>query len=516
MPSIQSLKNKIDSLPKSPGCYIYKDSAGTIIYIGKAKSLYHRVHQYFVEPERLEPKIAIMVPQIVDLDFVVTDSEMEAFLLETNLIKKYRPKYNQEKKDDKNYVWLMFETNLDFPKISIVREKKKKGVTYIGPYPSTLPLKRILRMLRKVYPYRTCNRVINQETVVNSVGTKTINIKSSDPKPCLFYYLHLCDAPCAGLVQKDAYRRNISNVKRFFNNEKQVLSSELQTEMQQQAKNHNFERAAILRDKVADLNYISQRIHIDTGTDEYSFEHEKKERTKQAVAELVKLLDTYSFEIKPGFKMECYDISNISGTNAVSAMVVFVDGKPAKNLYRKFKIRTKSSPDDFEMLREVFRRRFSEKELTGKDESFSKLPELIVVDGGKGQLSATYTILRELNINVPIIGLAKKREEIFMPHEEEGELQFSKRTLRNGSESKFLIQRLRDEAHRFGIRFHRSLRSKSQVHSQLDDIPGVGEIVKLKLLKAFGSVEGIKKATDHQISEVIKNKTTVGNLRKLL
>jgi len=512
----EKISRIVANLPKSPGCYLYKNVKGEIIYIGKAKNLSNRVHSYFVDPDRLDAKIARLVPQIADLEFIITDSELEALLLETNLIRKYKPKYNSAKKDDKNYVWLMFETDLDFPRITIVREKKKTGkVFYSGPYPNTLPLKRLLKMLRRVYPYRTCNRKIEQ-TEIGTNGKREVKIKSSDTKPCLYYYLGLCQAPCAGLVHKQPYRKNISNIKRFFGNEKEKLAGELKEEMLELSREQKFEQAALLRDKLQDLDVISERIHIDSHTDEVVFKEEKLKRREKALSELVSVLDLYTIKLKPGFKMECYDISNIQGTDAVAAMVVFKDGKPAKDLYRKFKIKTKETPDDFEMLREVFRRRFNIDEKKQKDTSFKNLPDLIIVDGGKGQLSATYSVLKELDLELPIIGLAKKHEEIFMPDECNGELEFAKRTLKTGSEARFLIQRIRDEAHRFGIKYHRTLRSKGQAYSELDDIPGVGKVVKRQLLRAFGSIDGIRKASDAELKELIKNKTTVANLRKLL
>lgn len=509
------IDNKLQQLPDSPGCYIYRDKAGKVLYVGKARVLKNRVRNYFQQTGKLEPKIQLMVPMIHDIETVTTDSELEALLLETNLIKKYRPKYNKLMKDDKNYVWLLFETKEDFPRIRIVREKKLKG-EYLGPYPNTLPLKRILAQLRKVFPYRTCNRKIKQQSINIVNGKKVINVESSDNKPCLYFYLGLCKAPCAGFTDKNTYRSNIHAIKRFMGSEKNDLINDFKKQMQVFASSKNFEAAASIRDKINDLNYISQRININEYTDESIFLKEKQQRRQNSLFELAERLKEIDLQIHEQFKIECYDISNIQGSNAVGAMVVFVDGRPARNLYRKFRIKTKDTPDDFEMMREVLRRRFNIDAKKQNDESFKIMPDLVIVDGGKGQLSAAYKILSEMNIDLPIVGLAKRFEELFLVEDKDGELDFVKRTLRSGSESKFLVQRIRDETHRFAITYHRKLRAIASRHSVLDDIPGVGPVIKHKLLKAFGSIDGIKKASDQAVGEILKNKTTLSRLRKAL
>lgn len=505
--SIQQVKAKIKLAPTAPGCYIYKNHLGEIIYVGKAVNIASRTKSYFQNIGDHDPKTRQLVKNIADVEFITTESEIEALLLETNLIKKHTPKYNVDKKDDKSYLWLMIDTSVDFPRIELVREKKKKTADYFGPYPSSMPLKRILKGLRGVFPYRSCNRVIKQEGDV---------IKSSDPKPCLYYYLNLCNAPCAGLIEKQEYRKNINKIKLFFNNRKNYVLEELKQEMEELAAAKKYEAAAKVRDQINDLKYITQRVHIKPDTDAVSYKKQKQDRYLQGLTELLERIDLGADNATKEFKIECYDISNIQGTNATGSMIAFVGGKMRKDLYRKFKIRIKDTPDDFAMMQEVFSRRFSQKNLTSSDTSFNTLPDLIIVDGGKGQLSVTYKVLNEMEINVPIVGLAKRNEDIFIIDEADGELKFKKRKMPHGTEARFLVQRVRDETHRFAIKYHRKLRSKTQTHSILDDIPGVGPITKKKLLRAFGSVAGIRKASDQEIGEIIKNTTTVNNIKKLI
>jgi excinuclease ABC subunit C len=510
----KDLKTKIYSAPLLPGCYIYKDNKGNILYIGKANELRSRVKSYFLKNADLLPRIKIMVSKISDVEFITVDSEVEALVLETNLIHKYRPKYNSDKKDDKNYQYLKFLNSEDFKAPLLVREKKTDKAKYFGPYPQTLPLKRMLKYLRKVFPYRTCNRKI--EEIKSKIDGKVI-IKSSDPKPCLYYYLGLCPAPCAGKISKKSYSKNIIHLQEYFFQRKEFVISKLKEEMVMLSKNKKFEEAALVRDKINDLLYISQRIEVENNVDELKFVENRKLNKINALSELIATISDDALEVKDGFKIECYDISNIQGKLAVGSMVVFVNGLPAKQLYRKFRIKIKSTPDDFAMMQEVFSRRFSVKNLKSKDSSFNVLPDLIIVDGGKGQLSSTFEILKGLELSIPIIGLAKKNEDIFKINKSNSQvLSFSKIILKEASESKFLIQRIRDEAHRFGVTYHRNLRLKAQKFSIINTIPGVGKVLGIKLLKAFGSLEGIKGATEAELYQIIKNKKTVQAIRNIL
>jgi len=509
----KELKTKIYSAPLLPGCYIYKDKYGNVLYIGKANDLRSRVKSYFLKNADLLPRIRLMVKRIFDVEFLTVDSEAEALVLETNLIHKYRPKYNAEKKDDKNYQWLKFIKNEDFKRPLLVREKKDDDALYFGPYPQSLPLKRTLKYLRKVFPYRTCNRKIEE---VKTKDNKLV-IKSSDSKPCLYYHLGLCPAPCAGYISKTAYSKSIKNLQAYFLKRKEYVISKLREEMLVSAKNKNFEEAALLRDKVNDLLYISQRIEIENNIDEKKFVLKRNLSKIAALSQLIDVIGDTTLEFKEDFKIECYDISNIQGKLAVGSMVVFVNGVPSKQNYRKFKIKLKDTPDDFAMLQEVFERRFSSKNLSSRDKSFNLLPDLIIVDGGKGQLSSAYKILRNLQIDITIIGLAKRNEDIFTILEDtKKELFFSQKILKEGSEPRFLMQRIRDEAHRFGITYHRDLRLKAQKFSIINTIPGVGKVLGYRLLKAFGSLDGVKKATESELYQVVKNRKTVLTILSIL
>ncbi|MBN2015515.1 excinuclease ABC subunit UvrC [Candidatus Dojkabacteria bacterium] len=528
----KQLLNKIKHAPTSPGCYIYKDSQKSILYIGKAVNIRNRVSSYFSDFERLDPRIAVLVGQIRDVEFVTTDTELEALILETNLIKKYKPKYNRMMKDDKNYVWLMITRREDFPRIEFVRKHEIKTADYFGPYVNVQAIKRALKQLRKIFPFRSCKRKIY--FYKNVKGEK--KFFSSDKRPCLYLSLNLCDAPCTGNVSKKNYRRNINNIKNFFRSKKFKVIKDLNTQMSKLVKKQLYEKAAKVRDQLEDLAWIAQRIKIEKDMDENLWKEKREEARISSLQKLIERLKFKSLKYKENFRIECYDISNISGKSATGSMVVFIDGKPDKSSYRKFKIKTKQEPDDFLMLREVFLRRFKTIEIrlkkkkklkikasvpkknTKTDNSFSTMPDLIIVDGGKGQLSSTIKVLDKLKLDIPIIGLAKKEEEIIRENitQQTFEQKFSTISLRRGSNELFLIQRIRDEAHRFAIKYHKILRSKKQIKSVLDEIPGVGEIIKKRLLKAFGSSENIKHASFDELHAIIKNKRTVENLKKLL
>lgn len=550
------LLNKIKNAPVQPGCYIFRDAKNKVLYIGKAVNIRNRVNSYFTKYDQIDPKITIMIDLIRDVEFVTTDSELEALILETNLIKKYKPKYNRMMKDDKNYAWLVITKGDDFPRLKFVREKKLKKHDYFGPYVNLKAIKRALKQLRAIFAYASCNRKIY---LYKDKDGKT-KLYSSDRKPCLYYHLKLCDAPCAGFTSRNEYRKNINNIKRFFRSRKFEIIHELTSQMNKASESKKFERAADIRDKLEDLKYIAQRIRIEKDMDEKLWKEKKEEARITGLKNLIKKLKVKNLEqtlvqssvsepqLKRSFRIECYDISNISGKSATGSMVVFTDGKADKSNYRKFKIKTKDEADDYQMLKEVFARRFRRK--NGKDKSFKNTPDLIIVDGGKGQLSSVLKILSEYKLKIPTIGLAKKEEEIIKLKTESqkpkargprlkatgsrlkgtgktyglkpsassthSRRNFQVTRLPRGSNELFLIQQIRDEAHRFAIKYHKILRSKKQVKSVLDDIPGVGEVVRKRLLKAFGSAEGIKKAAIEELQSVVKNKRTVENLKKLL
>lgn len=500
----------LKTIPKVPGCYIYKDHKGEILYIGKAVNLHNRVASYFTRQSDLQTKIQLMLKKATDIEFIVLDSEVEALILETNLIKKYKPKYNSLMKDDKSYVWVMFDNSQDFPKPEIVREKKKKNATYFGPYPQKFPATKVLRRLRKLYPY--CNTNFRTTTKVIDDKVETIG---SEPRPCLDYHIGLCSGVCAGLVSKTKHRNNINQIKKYFRGQKSEMKQELENKIKELAARKEYEKASKYRDQLRDLKYVTQRIKVTSELDEQKLAQQKLSIQEKSIRELFerlrlpKLTETLENKHPLKARLECYDISNIQGKNATGSMVVFKAGKPSKADYRKFKIKTKDTPDDFAMMQEVLTRRFGKHKK--QDKSFSELPDLIIVDGGKGQLSSSYKIIKNLGLleKISIVGLAKREEELFRIEEKDGEFTFKKTRLPRRSNALYLVQRIRDEAHRFAIGYHRKLRSKQSQRSILDDIPGVGDITKRRLIKAFGSWKNVKKASRKELQTVVRNRKTV-------
>lgn len=502
-------KEKVLNMPKQPGCYMYKNSKDKIIYIGKAKNLFNRVKSYFTNYKKLDIRIQSMIDNAVDIDIVTVDSEVESMILENNLIKKYKPKYNVMMRDDKNYSYIMFEKQIkgknDFPRIRIVRDKNEKDAEYFGPYPSRVPLKNILKRMRKVFPYASCNRRLIQ------VSTDPLKVDTNNSVPCLYYHLGLCKAPCASIQSKEDYMKDFNNLKKFFKGEKTNIIKELEKEMFAYSKNMEFEKASKIRDKINDIKYSTTHIKIDNDVDDISVSEIKEQQRANAIKDLIQNLKFPESKLfyHKGFRIECYDISNIQGTSPVSAMTVMIDGQIRPDQYRKFRIRTKDTPDDFKMLQETLERRLKyiadigenqskltvqKKQKSSKasskdliDDSFCQIPDLIIIDGGKGQLASSYLILREYGLEkkIPMVGLAKREEELFLmtnqikemnneePYDFEDEKtskhieQFEKRFIRvllpRRSESLFLVQRIRDEAHRFGITYHRKLRSKKML-----------------------------------------------------
>lgn len=469
---------KVSSTPQSPGCYMYIDQEGEILYVGKAKMLKNRVKSYFTNYKKLDARIQIMLEHAKDIQYITVDSEFEALILENNLIKKYTPKYNVMMRDDKSYSYIKVEHVVkgvrDFPRIRITREKDDKNATYYGPYPNNLPLKNILKRLRKVFPYVSCNRKLVQ------ISNDPIQVDTNNSVPCLYFHIGLCQAPCASLISKEDYNKNFKNIIKFLEGKKGEIINGLEKEMNLLSKEMKYEEAAKLRDKMNDIKYVTQNISIDRDVDDVIVDELKKEQRANAINELILELGFPPDKLQNhnGFKIECYDISNIQGTNAVGAMTVMIDGALRPDLYRRFKIQTKNTPNDFAMLQEVLSRRFKhflvdQSKDAEKDESFSMLPDLIIIDGGKGQLASTFKILTNFGLanTIPIVGLAKREEEIFkvqwqFNNDDWPDLalkRFKRIFLPRKSESLFLVQRIRDEAHRFGITFHRKLRSKQMV-----------------------------------------------------
>lgn len=500
----QTFQTAVREAPKKPGVYIYRDGKRTVLYVGKAKILKNRVNSYFTNYKKLRVKIQQMIEEARYIEYYTVDTEVEALILETNLIKKYRPKYNTAMKDDKNFMYVRFEkvrrsnqplptknsVYQDFPRITLARKKKNDGAIYFGPYPNIYPIKRLLKRLRKIFPYRTSNALVIQHS------TRPLHITTSAKKPCFYYHIDLCKGACAGLETKQEYVKRYKQILKIFEGDKASMVKDLEKKMKQFSKELKFEEAAAIRNRIQDITYATAHISIDNSVDDVVVEQHVEDMREKAIDDLLEKLQFPQDKIKKHahFRIECYDISNIQGTNATGSMVVQIDGEAQPSLYRRFKIQTKDTPDDFAMMQEVLGRRFNqllmsqydelkEKKLVNKsllrkmknwkeDESFAQKPDLIILDGGKGQLSAVYEVLKlfELDQDIPIVGLAKREEELFKIRGQFGKVvkqfdnPFERILLPRKTESLYLVQRIRDEAHRFAKSYHTKLRNKALLH----------------------------------------------------
>jgi excinuclease ABC subunit C len=596
------LESKLKLLPDKPGVYLMKDNQGNVIYVGKASSLKQRVRSYFQKSKSHSAKVISLVEKIKDIDTIIVDSPVEALILECNLIKQYRPKYNVRLRDDKHYPYIKILMDEEFPRLLVVRAMKPDGAKYFGPYTSSAAMKETLKILREIFPLRSCKqRDVDQKN-----------------RACLNAHINRCMAPCTGEISPEEYRDMVRQVILFLEGRRQEIVKDLEGKMYRAAEELKFEKAARIRDQiicirqviekqkvendhfedrdvialikekneavvqvffvrggkitgkehfflanaedhnetellavflqqyyghaeyipreivvqweVSDGELITQwlsdkrgtRVHIHVpqrgakkqlldlvarNADIVLRQHQslmdrRREEAGQALEQLRKELSLFSTP----HRIECYDISNIQGTNSVGSMVVFTNGEAQPSLYRRFKIKTVEGPNDFASLQEVITRRIrrgrQEREdirkaqLTKKEIKFADFPDLIIIDGGKGQLSAVKEVLDSMELHIPVFGLAKEFEYLFRPGESEPIV------LERNSPGLYLIQRLRDEAHRFAISYHRKLRSKQQVKSLLDDIPGVGPVRKKALLKVFGSVDQIFQASIEELEMV--------------
>lgn len=433
-----NLKHKVKSISTSPGIYQYFDTNDQIIYVGKAKNLRNRVRSYFAVNLEPNSKTAVLVSQIRKIVYIETLSELEALILEAALIKKHQPKYNIALKDDKSYLYIVirpehFEIDghkISIPKVLAARETdlKKTDITF-GPYPHGNKAKDILRSLRKIIPYRDCS---------TSKFKKHQKLNS----PCLYGHIGLCQAPCTDKVSPERYKKEIRKIKSLLAGDSSAFLKSIEKEMKKASKAQNFEEAAYYRDILSKFRYIRQKFsRAQQYIDNPYLVEDLREKS------LTQIKDTLPFLEDLPERIECYDISNISGTDAVGSMVVALNGEVSKQEYRRFKIKTKNSPDDFAMMAEVLTRRLK------KDWA---VPDLLVLDGGKGQLSAVQKVLNKLNLDTPMIGLAKKFETIVYIDPET--LNFVEINLPRDSEGLKLLQRLRDEAHRFAQAYHHKLR----------------------------------------------------------
>jgi excinuclease ABC subunit C len=602
----EHLKGILATLPVKPGCYIYRNAAEDVIYVGKAINLRNRVRSYFHADSGHDAKTRRLVREIANIEWILVGSELEALILEMNLIKKHRPKYNVRLKDDKRYPYIKIHWADPFPKVTVTRQMLEDGSRYFGPYTSAWAVYQTLDVLRRIFPYLTCDRVITGQ----------------DKRACLYYDIKLCTAPCIGAINQAGYRQMISDLMAFLSGHSEEIVTRLQDEMQKAADDMRFEKAAALRDQlkavqsiierqkvvfatdyldsdvlamarsdgeacvqiffirggkligreyfilegtedtadtevmaqfvkqfyteaatipqqvmlpqeIEEARIISQWLRTRRGGEKVEFfvpnegqPHELVQMAAENAAETLSALraqwqaDTHKQEQalaelqsalqlpSPPNRIECYDISNIQGTAIVGAMVVFEQGVPSKGLYRKFNIESVvGAPDDFASMEEMLTRRFrrwkSAEETASQpgskpDASFSFLPDLIIIDGGKGQLGRAVGVLEKFELfgKVPIVGLAKQQEEIFFPHKPDSLM------LPRHSQALYLVQRIRDEAHRYGITAHRKKRSKLGLASQLDAIPGIGPARRRALLKHFGSMDKIREASIEELSAV--------------
>lgn len=415
----QVISQQLSKLPDRPGVYLFRDKTGKVIYIGKAKSIIKRVKSYFQQKPFLLPRIERMVSQIFRIDFIETKSEIEALLLESSLIKRQRPKYNVEWKDDKNYLYIKIEKkmgnkNILYPRICTVRKPQDPESIYFGPFTDAEAVKKTLAFLRRIFPYRTC--------------------RNFPKSPCLLYHLKRCPGPCIQAISVEEYQKIIHQITLFLENKLEDVLSVLEQEMEFLSKNQKFEQAALMRDRIEALKHINKVSVLRKDFDS---------RAEEGLKELIKILKIYYPEllIHSSFKIEAYDVSNISGTAGTGSMVVFIDGEPKKDEYRRFAIKTVSQINDVACMEEVLRRRFRH-----KDEWL--LPDLIVLDGGKGQLKAAQSAQEAFHINIPCIALAKQKNNIYTTKTK----QFI--NLPQNSPALLLIQRIRDEAHRFAKSYH--------------------------------------------------------------
>ncbi|HWP81057.1 MAG TPA: excinuclease ABC subunit UvrC [Bacteroidota bacterium] len=591
------IEEKLAALPTNPGVYQFKDVTGRVLYVGKAQNLRNRVRQYFQKSRNTDPRIDAMVSKVQDLDIIVTDSEVEALILEANLIKKLKPRYNVVLKDDKSYPFIRI-TNEPFPRVFVTRRVVRDGSKYFGPFTDVKTMRFALKTVRDIFMIRSCNYDLTAE----SIAKKKFKV-------CLDYHIKKCEGPCEGLVSQERYAMMIDQVAKVLRGKTHAVVEALEQEMQWLSDGLRFEEAALVRKRIRALQVYTERQKVvdakgvdrdiaaiaQKGEDacgvifkvregkvlgsrhfylsnaigksesellevlleRYYLDEEdvppelllsaeleqadllrswlKSQRNVDVRFETPKagdkaklvamarnnamfLLDELEIQrlkrgefiphsVKalqrdlrldaPPRRIECFDISNLQGSDTVASMVVFVEGKPKKSEYRKFKIRTVSGPDDFASMQEVIERRYS-KLLEGEN----PLPDLIMVDGGKGQLSSAVEVLQKLGIGqTPIIGLAKRLEEVFVPQQSEPV------SIPRTSSGLRLLQQIRNEAHRFAITYHRTLRSKRTLQTELDLIQGIGKKRATELLEAFGSVQGVKFATEEQLAEIVGQKT---------
>ena len=477
------LKEKIKNFPDSPGVYIMRRKGGEILYVGKALALRKRIAYYFKIDDTLSPRLKSLMSQVEAIEYLLTSSEEEALILECDLIKQHRPRYNISLRDDKKYPFLKITVNEKYPRVFITRTIKKDGARYFGPYPLVLPLRRTLRLIKKVFPVRSCRGDVSK-------------VKRS---LCLYFQINECLGPCQGKVDKDEYRQMVRQLCRFLAGGQNEIIKHFGEEMEEFSRKRQYEEAAKIRDRIKTLQKVIFMTEITSGY----LPLPKKGETRLALEELKNIL---GLEVVPNI-IQCLDVSNIQGEEAVGAVVSFQKGCPDKDNYRRFKIRSVKKIDDYAMLEEVLTRHFQ-----NLIEAKSKLPDLLVIDGGRGHLNRASKALGKLKVgNTPVLALAKEFEYLYLSRMDKPlHLPF-------GSPGLSLVQRLRDEAHRFAHAYFSKLRKKKLSASVLDDIPGIGPQKKRSLLVFFGSIEMIRKASFQNLKRVEGiNEYLAGRVKEVL
>ena len=482
-----NVREKIEYLPHDPGVYRYLDASGKIIYVGKAKDLKRRVSQYFRPPEQLDRKTRAPVEHIADLTYTVVETEEDALLLENNLIKQLQPHYNILLKDDKTYPWICIR-NEPFPRVMLTRRYIQDGSLYFGPYASVHHARRLLDLMGSLWKLRICAHALTPE-----------QIEGGKLRCCLNYHLDKCAGPCEGLFSAEEYQAQVEEIRKLLSGRTRELMYACRAKMQEAAADLRFEEAQEWKERLALLEAHHEREksvgHGILDMETYKLLKEKTlprriEKAEKVVAQLQKDL---GMSVPPRH-IECFDNSNIQGTNPVASCVVFRDGLPSKRDYRHFNIKTVVGANDYASMKEVVNRRYTRLMAEGEE-----LPQLVVIDGGKGQLGFALEALMELGISdqIFIVGLAKRMEEVIVPGDP-----LPLFLDRNSSSLRVLMQ-IRDEAHRFGITHHRNLRSKAQTVSALRALPGIGEATEQKLLRHFKSLKKIKEASLEELTAVV-------------
>lgn len=482
--------DQLELLPLKSGVYKFYDKNNKILYIGKALNLRNRVKSYFNDTLYDRPYVKTMIPYIENIEVVETNNEIESLVLESALIKELKPKYNTELKDDKSYAWIYVSTKDKFPTVKISRnitnKELKKGELF-GPYPNSHSARRVFTYLRKLYPFCTCSPE-----------------KAQRERECMYYHIGLCPGPYQGHISEKEYRRNINEILKFLKGRKRGQIAKLESQMKQYSKRKEYEKAGELRDKIVDLKYLGEKIDF-----------EYNESSQEYIARRKKLLESNfkDLKIELGLKtlnrIECYDISNIQGKDAYASMVVAENGEIKRGEYRIFKIRSLDTPNDMHMLKEAITRRLNPKH----SEKYNSLPNLILIDGGKAQLSVLEGHIPE---DIYLLGITKGRKYKRKGGRLLDEFWFMNRENKNVEKldifNKDLLIDLRDEAHRFAILHHRKARRRNQQISEIDKITGVGQKSRVKLLKVFKDIEGIKKASLEEINDVLNNRRISKNI----